>query len=255
MSKLLLDSQPLVILPELACVVGLNEAVVLQQIHYWTETNRKAGKNERDGYYWTYNSFENWQKNFPWWSVRTIKTIFGSLEGKGLLVSANYNKAGFDRTKWYRIDYDLLNQSVPSCKICTMDSAKVAPPIPEINTETKPETKNAKGIIDQPPAVLDRPTYHFDKDIGEFITWYRTTLYSHYYGHDHPNLKADQLRRTHDALMAFRDEQSIGLEELADMARSFFTQVKNSDHNINHFVSGDMLSIRLYDAGYHEYHE
>ena len=51
MKNLLLDSYPLLIAPELAVAVGLNEAIVLQQIHYWTEINRKANKNQRDGYY------------------------------------------------------------------------------------------------------------------------------------------------------------------------------------------------------------
>lgn len=35
MSKLLLDSNPLVIIPELAVAVGLNESIILQQLHYW----------------------------------------------------------------------------------------------------------------------------------------------------------------------------------------------------------------------------
>ena len=33
---------------------------------------------------------------------------FNSLEKQGLLITANYNKAGFDKTKWYRIDYEKL---------------------------------------------------------------------------------------------------------------------------------------------------
>lgn len=37
MSKLLLDDEPLVILPKLAAAIGLNEAIILQQLHYWLE--------------------------------------------------------------------------------------------------------------------------------------------------------------------------------------------------------------------------
>ncbi|HDS8432531.1 TPA: replication protein, partial [Proteus mirabilis] len=39
MSLLLLKSRPLVVIPELAVHLGLNEAMLLQQIQYWlTET-------------------------------------------------------------------------------------------------------------------------------------------------------------------------------------------------------------------------
>jgi len=69
MSKLLLDEKPLVVLPELAVAVGLNEAIFLQQIHYWLQKS----KNDIKGKKWTYNSYENLQKQFPFFSISTIK--------------------------------------------------------------------------------------------------------------------------------------------------------------------------------------
>lgn len=35
MSKLLIQESPVMIIPSLAVKIGLNEAVILQQIHYW----------------------------------------------------------------------------------------------------------------------------------------------------------------------------------------------------------------------------
>ena len=35
MSRLLIDEPPLQVLPSLAREIGLNEAIMLQQIHYW----------------------------------------------------------------------------------------------------------------------------------------------------------------------------------------------------------------------------
>ena len=34
-SKLLIDEPPLQVLPSLALKIGLNEAIILQQVHYW----------------------------------------------------------------------------------------------------------------------------------------------------------------------------------------------------------------------------
>jgi len=110
MNNLLFDEPPLVLQPKLAIVLGdLEEAVILQQVHYWIQ--KKA--NIRDGYSWVYNTMAEWQKQFPWIkSDKTLRKKFKSLEDKGLLVTGNYNKAKFDRTKWYRIDYDAFSQMV-----------------------------------------------------------------------------------------------------------------------------------------------
>ncbi|WP_249366800.1 hypothetical protein [Neobacillus rhizophilus] len=40
MSKLLINENPVMIIPSLAVKIGLNEAVILQQIHYWVHGSR-----------------------------------------------------------------------------------------------------------------------------------------------------------------------------------------------------------------------
>ncbi len=70
MSRLLLDEHPLMVSPSLAKAVGLNEAIVLQQLHYWL-TRFKELQDEyhyRDGRWWAYNTLKGWNDNFPWWS-------------------------------------------------------------------------------------------------------------------------------------------------------------------------------------------
>lgn len=97
---------------DLACVVGnLEEAVALNQVSYWIEKYKEAKHNLKDGKYWVYNSYQKWHDdNFPFWHTSKIQRIFKSLEKKGILISANYNSAGFDKTKWYSIDYEKLQK-------------------------------------------------------------------------------------------------------------------------------------------------
>ncbi|CUK81649.1 conserved phage C-terminal domain-containing protein [Listeria monocytogenes] len=105
-NNLLINDYPLQVLPALAREIGLNEAIVLQQIHYWL--NKK--QNLIDGKYWTYGSAKKWQEeNFSFWSMNTVKRAFTSLKEQGLLITANYNKRKFDKTVWYSIDYERLN--------------------------------------------------------------------------------------------------------------------------------------------------
>ncbi|HDT6971212.1 TPA: DnaD domain protein [Staphylococcus aureus] len=104
MNKLLIDDYPIQVLPKLAEAIGLNEAIVLQQIHYWLNNS----KHKYDGKTWIFNSYPEWQKQFPFWSLITIKRTIYSLEKQNLLLIGNYNKAKFDKTKWYTINYQTI---------------------------------------------------------------------------------------------------------------------------------------------------
>jgi uncharacterized phage protein (TIGR02220 family) len=106
MSRLLINESPVMIIPSLAVKIGLNEAVVLQQIHYWLGIS----KHKIEGRTWVYNTYEEWQKQLPFWSVSTIKRSIRSLEMLGLLLSENWNQMKMDKTKWYSIDYEKLQE-------------------------------------------------------------------------------------------------------------------------------------------------
>lgn len=154
MSKLLINEEPLQVLPTLAKKIGLNEAIILQQIHYWNRINEKNNHNFYDGYYWTYNTYEDWQKQFPFWSTRTIQRAINRLEKLKLVVSGNYNELKLDKTKWYRIDYKVLDilEEYPSRQNGTIEMTKwldyldsLTKPIPETNN-TENNNKDNRDI-------------------------------------------------------------------------------------------------------------
>ncbi len=61
-----------------------------------------------------YNTYTEWQKQFPFWSVRIIQETFRRLERAEILLSTNrYNKSRYDRTKWYTIDEAALAKRLP----------------------------------------------------------------------------------------------------------------------------------------------
>jgi hypothetical protein len=156
-SKLLFDSNPLVIIPELAVAIGLNESIILQQLHYWLQKS----KNYYDGRAWVYNSIPEWCEQFPFLAQRTIERAMASLKSKELVITGNYNKMKADRTLWYSIDYERL-ESIEEHKKSGLkpheqtlrqnggmvapnwrdDNDKMGSPIPEITTEITTEIKN-----------------------------------------------------------------------------------------------------------------
>lgn len=117
--------------PVLAKIIGLNEAVFLNQLHYW----KLRSKNERDGFVWVYKTYLEWQHELPFWSNATIRRVISSLEKQDLLVSTSeYNKMGIDKTKWYRINYENLTNITTaqneqsSCSNCSDELLKMSNP-------------------------------------------------------------------------------------------------------------------------------
>ena len=52
--------------PDIAACVGLNAAVIFQNITFWIEKNQANRRNFRDGWYWTYNSISAFGELFPY---------------------------------------------------------------------------------------------------------------------------------------------------------------------------------------------
>lgn len=111
MNNLLFDEPPLVVSPTLAALLGLNEAIVLQQFNYWLKRSNK----QFEGYTWIYNTIDKWLQQFPFFSKSTLRRTITHLETQGIVVTGNFNQKGFDKTKWYRIDYDRLESVSTPC--------------------------------------------------------------------------------------------------------------------------------------------
>jgi hypothetical protein len=135
----LIPESPLVILPSLAIAVGLNEAIVLQQIHYRCRAQREG--------WWRAPVPELRRDEFPFWSEATIKRVLASL-GRQRLVEVR--QADGDRANWYRIHYVALGKRVrlPSVQSdpmegsgCTDPSGQVAP----IPIDRKRNSKRGEG--------------------------------------------------------------------------------------------------------------
>jgi hypothetical protein len=104
MSTLLMDEPPLVVQPGLAVALGLEGALLLQQVHYWAN---KAAERE-DGRRWVYNTVQQWAEQFPFWSERTVRRLLADLKKSGVLLVEEFNAQRGDRTPFYAIDYEVL---------------------------------------------------------------------------------------------------------------------------------------------------
>lgn len=109
------DDVVLTIRPQFAALLGLNESVVLQQLHYWL---KKAEKGQcgrfAEGHYWVWNSLSEWLEQFPFFSESTLKRIFSKLQRYEIIYVEQFD--GSNRTNFYRIDYENLDKFLENTK-------------------------------------------------------------------------------------------------------------------------------------------
>jgi hypothetical protein len=82
---------------------GLDEAIFLQHFEFWTRKNKANNKNLHKGRYWSYNSVEAFSELFPYFTEDRIRRTLERMTKRGLILTDNFNKAKYDRTKWYAL--------------------------------------------------------------------------------------------------------------------------------------------------------
>lgn len=106
MKNLLIQEQPLTLLPSLLVALNGNyaKAIVLQQIHFMT-TWPKSGV-EHEGHHWIWFTYDEFVADYtPWMSTKHLQRCVLELEKDGLLISTTRVKDKWDNTKYYRVNY------------------------------------------------------------------------------------------------------------------------------------------------------
>jgi hypothetical protein len=149
-TSLLIEAPPLQVIPQLAKAIGLNEAIVLQQIHYWL----LRSENERDGRKWVYKSTPEWAEEFPFWSEATIKRTVASLKAKGLILITKKSATSWERVNWYTVDYEGLARIGSNCT----DASAQSDPKHGVNTTRSIGSKSTDRSGQPDPVTLTTET-------------------------------------------------------------------------------------------------
>ncbi|HAT7663088.1 TPA: transcriptional regulator [Enterobacter hormaechei subsp. steigerwaltii] len=146
--SLLMPSRPIVINPDLAYSIGLNEAIALQQVNYWLKETTSG--LERDGVRWIYNTNEQWLEQFPFWSESTLKRTFTRLKNLGVLKVEQLNKSQRDMTNYYTINYE--SELLDEVKVTKSKSSKCT--LPSGQNEPMQEVKVERYIVSKRTALI-----------------------------------------------------------------------------------------------------
>lgn len=84
-----------------AAKYGVEEAIMIHHFQHWITVNQKLKRNCHEDRTWTYQTIEELHAHFSYWTFKQVRRILTSLEDKNVLLSNNFNKTKYDRTKWY----------------------------------------------------------------------------------------------------------------------------------------------------------
>ena len=136
MTTLLINEPPLVISPSLARIVGLHEAIVIQQLHYWLQLKPV----DADGRRWIYNTYEQWHAQIPFLAAESIRKVVRGLRERGIVLSRPKDAGSWNRVNEYSLDYEAL-QAIVAADMDGTPAAAVAPQ-PPIQITPKAAEKN-----------------------------------------------------------------------------------------------------------------
>lgn len=99
---------------------------------------------------------------------------------------------------------------------------------------------------DETPYTLEEYCWVFE--------WY-FYLYKCKFGKDHPNIKSEQVLAIMYEMPYYENSvtnccEEIDAENYPDIMKAYFnTNFKDCDYNINHFFSGQIRELKIYEAG------
>ncbi len=164
--------------PRIAKKVGLNAAVIFQNITFWIEKNQANRRNLRDGRYWTYNSISAFGELFPYLSEKQIRTALEKLVSAELIIKGNFSDDRYDRTCWYALGNSIcLNGQIdPTERENDAFAPEGKPSAPEgksyknrYKPYQKPKPSQAKAVVEDGVSEKILSAYPEDRIRGKAV--------------------------------------------------------------------------------------
>ena len=125
---------------------GIEEAIIVEHFRFWIIKNRADGTHYHDGRYWTFASVEALTIVFPYLSHKQIRRAIAHLETLKVIQTGNYNKAGYDRTKWYSFTDEVGLLPPVNWPKRAKVTAQTGQPIPYSPTDTPTDKDSANAL-------------------------------------------------------------------------------------------------------------
>lgn len=223
-----------------ATVLDVQCGAIYNNILYWVRKNRANNDNFHEGRYWTYNSVDAFHRLMPYLTDNQIRRSLEKLEDAGFIVSGTFNKAGYDRTKWYSTEVQIDLANLPN------GIGTNAEPIPNINTN---KNTNEKTLIVQPSVdTIDIP------DFDEWVDTMESESQQHEKSmQQHSDSNATELKK--GSLVGFEDFwEAYGLKKSRKACETKWKGLSRDDKSKALEVVGDHNLITAHDGARYRPH-
>lgn len=155
--------------------VGVNAAILYQNICFWIDKNAANEKHFIEGRYWTYNSVAAFGKLFPYLGRGAIENALKKLIAEGYLVASDFNKSAYDRTKWYALGDRMIADSTKDGmapignEMGCLESVTLPDNKPDNKQNTNPLSETAAPPSDVAVGQLVDDDYLFAEEMWEVI--------------------------------------------------------------------------------------
>jgi hypothetical protein len=157
-SRLLLDEPPIPISRTLAAILGLEEATILQQVHFrcicaQTDRDGRWAVQQHGGYSWVSWSPEGLLEDVPLGnSLAPHRSALANLRTLGVIAVQQLGKSRWNRANLYRIDHPVLNELLSARAESTGSSQRddktfrdIRDQFSTISTGQNPTTRSGSG--------------------------------------------------------------------------------------------------------------
>jgi hypothetical protein len=105
-SKLITPESPLLVPPKLAAEIGLEEALILQQIHYYCLSSKHV---KQDGRRWFWKTLDSWSQTLPFLKPSAIRRAIANLKNKFKLIDVErHSQKSWYQANWFTINVEAL---------------------------------------------------------------------------------------------------------------------------------------------------
>lgn len=88
--------------PDLADRYGVDVAIILHEIAYYVDYNRRNGVNFHEGRWWMFNTLKSFCESHTYWTKNQVEYLLRKCKNLGLILTGHFHEGG-NRTTWYTL--------------------------------------------------------------------------------------------------------------------------------------------------------
>jgi len=143
---------------------GITSAAIIGRVRWWCDYNKNNKVKDRYhiDFWWSGFMSSKVLSEQLGISKKTIETNLSKLLKDGVLIKGVFNKKGYDRTSWYRVnpfppikEMVSSNQVIPFTQIKEMDTPKSGTPIPVSISLSKTVKQTVNPSVNTPVELTD----------------------------------------------------------------------------------------------------